>query len=188
MKKTIWMTAGAMLTISGTVMADTDQNMVFGIGLGQSEFKLNESAVGISGDASQFAGKIFAGYSFNRYVNVELAYIYGGSVEKRIEPDILVDGSSRAIQASVIGFLPIWRSMSLSGRAALNYWDAHATYTDTFTHIRGDDDGTDPSFAVGLVWSNETAEFPVQLRIEYEKAEFDWLDFELITIGAAWRF
>jgi opacity protein-like surface antigen len=160
------MLAVVMLGLCGAAVAD---NYV-GVGVGQlrledSGFKADDTAV-----------KLFGGWRFNRNVALELAYTHGGSPE-----DGGVEVEPRAMQASVIGAVPVGESAQVYARAGLLSWKTEASAAGFTVKNDGEDFawGVGTSFKIGSRGA---------IRLEYEGADLDGTDISLITLSGVIRF
>ena len=131
-------------------------------------------------DESDFAWKIFGGYTFGSWLGIEGGYVdFGGG-------DGSFDISGDTAKADVTGFdlfgvvgLPLG-PIRIFGKLGGIYWDGDVKFSDG---SKEDDDGFDIGGGLGLEIS--IASIAVRAEIEY----FDALDdLYMASIGATWTF
>lgn len=137
-------------------------------------------------DEDDTAWKLFAGYKLDLpliTLGVEGGYVNFG------QPDLLVAGSGGpiGIEVETTG-LNVWGTagvelgpLDLYGKLGMISWDIEAGI-DGFGSV--EDDGTDPAYGVGLSFGLGSLE----LRGEYEIYDFDDADYEMLSVGIAFRF
>ncbi|HSA70435.1 MAG TPA: outer membrane beta-barrel protein [Burkholderiales bacterium] len=185
--------AACALLLSGALTASHAYAQFFvGGSIGQSDID-DEITAGLitSGtvDGKDTAWKILGGYMFNRHFGVEAAYVNLGEVSYSGAFGLLpVTGGKvelTAFNVSALGALPINEQFSLFGKIGFFGWEAEASDTTGGVPFSAEDDGTDISFGVGVMF-NFTPSFGV--RAEYEFFQTDIGDAGLISVGALWRF
>lgn len=138
--------------------------------------------------------KVFAGYRIMKYLAVEGAYANLGEVSARVITTAPVAGTANielentAITLSALGILPLNDKFSLFGRLGLNVWNVDvsasgtgsggATYSDS-------DDGTGVVYGLGAAY-NLTPN--LNLRVEWERYDFDGSDLDFASVGLGWSF
>lgn len=177
---------GSILLALGVTSAQAKEDAGFYVGaaVGQDTLKDEDSTLGFKFDGSDTAGKIFAGYQFNRYVAVEAAYIDGGEPDDTIL-GIQVKAKADGGQGSVIGMLPIGEVVSLYARAGVLVWNVKLRATDGFTVVEDKEDGSDFMWGGGI---NIKITPHLHARAEYEYADLGGTDATVITAGAYWKF
>jgi len=155
-----------MLTLCGAAVAENY------VGAGVGQLRLEDSGF----KADDTSVKLFGGWRFNQNLALELAYVHGGSPEGsgvEVEP--------RAMQASVIGAIPLADNFQLYARAGLLSWKTEASAAGFSVK----DDGEDFSWGMGTSFNvgNRGA-----IRLEYEGADLDGTDISLITLSGVLRF
>lgn len=158
-----------------------------GLGLGRSKTDVN--APGVSGDDTTNAWKGFAGYQFNRYFAVEGGYLDLGRASAA-GPGGSVSTDSTALQASVVGSLPLNQQFAFIGKVGLARTD-----TDTSGIVGGaptafNDRNTDPTYGLGLRYDFTKA---LGVRGEWERLRsssgaFGKSDVDLFTVNGIYRF
>lgn len=158
-------------------VAAKDSGLYLGAGIGTGTVEANET--GLNFDESDFAWKIFGGFTLGSWLGIEGSYVDFGSASG------IVDGTTTA-KSDVTGFdafgivgLPIGPVRAFAKLGAIN-WDSEFKLDDGTTFK---DDGTDLAAGLGLEFSL----FSIAVRAEVEY--FDALDgLYLGTIGATWTF
>lgn len=167
--------AAALSTVAGVAVAEDQNGLYFGMGAGEHSLEFD----GIEGD--DLAVKVFSGYRFNRYLAAEATYIEGGSPSfSYLGENFKLD--TEALQASVIGSIPVNELFSFYARAGVLAWEVSESSEG---RELGETDGTDFSYGLGAELKFERA----SLRLEYEGAELDeGTDLQLITLSVLGRF
>lgn len=160
------MLAVVMLALCGTAVAENY------VGVGAGQLRLEDSGF----KADDTAVKLFGGWRFNRNISLELAYIHGGSPEEGA-----VEVEPRAMQASLLGTLPLTQSASVYARAGVLSWKTEAS-APGFT-VK--DDGEDFAWGVGTSLNVGSRGM---IRLEYEGADLDGTDISLIMLSGVLRF
>lgn len=146
-----------------------------GLGIGQTT--VTDDSIGFDGTDTSF--KVFGGYSVNKYLSIEAAYLNAG------EPDDVVFGSNVSVEgttfnAAVLGAIPLNQSFSLYGRLGVIFWDAEAS-AGGFSQ---DDNGNDLAYGIGAAFNAG----PAKVRLEWEAADLDGTDLRVLSLAAAWSF
>ena len=131
--------------LASSALADDDSYFYGGLGLGQSRARIDVDRVAselrasgltptdITRDEEHFAGKVFAGYQFNRYVALEGGYFNLGSFGyiASTAPSGYLDGRIKlqGVNFDVIGALPLGDRLSAIGRVGAIYADARDNFT-----------------------------------------------------------
>jgi len=160
-------------------VAAKETGLYLGAGIGSGSVEANEG--GFSFDESDFAWKVFGGFTLGSWLGVEGSYVDFGSANG------IVIGTTSA-KSDVTGFdafgivgLPIGPVRAFAKLGGI-YWDSEFKFDDGTTPT-AKDDGFDVGGGVGLEFSL----FSIAVRAEVEY--FDALDgLYLGTIGATWTF
>jgi OmpA-OmpF porin, OOP family len=153
-----------------------------GAGVGQVELTEEEAGFEFKGNDTSFT--IFGGYEVSRYFAVELAYIDGGTVEDSVS-GVDIEITSDALQASILGMIPIGNVVSLYGRAGILSWESELFATDGFVSVDDDAEGEDFTWGIGM--SVKPVE-RFKLRAEFGGAELEDTDMRSLTVSAAYQF
>jgi len=159
-----------------------DNGAYVGLSAGKADWKA-DSVNGVTGDSSGTAGKVFAGYQFNKNLGLELGYAdlgkFGGAGT----------GSARAHATSLdaVGMLPIGDSaFSAIGRVGV------ANTRTRTTSVLGVDDsssGTDVKAGLGVQYNLSKN---AALRAEWERYRMKQFgeknNADLATVGFVWGF
>jgi len=200
----------ALLSPLAQAQQDTDKGWYVGFGLGEAHADLDNSNItnrlqragfvpgSVNGDDKDFAGKVYAGYSFNPYMAVEGSYYNFGhfGFNTTIAPNYTFDGRARVegMALDLVAKLPISDRFSVIGRAGIH--DArtheHARFGPgwgAFTNL-GSDNDTDAKFGLGVQYAfNDN----LSLRAEAERynikdSEFLGDHVDMYTVGLVYRF
>lgn len=193
MKKILFTTILATLSLGAYA---ENGYMGFGLGIATND-ACDQQPVNTECEDTKAVGRIIGGYQFNDNFAIEGAYASLGEAEIRAlsgPGKIEIDGS--AFSLSLVGIAPISDSWSLYGKAGIGRWTVDASVVDASGNsFSGDDDGTDPLFGVGLMW---TIERGYNLRFEFERQTvglkdasdgfFDDVDVDTISLTYAFNF
>src|SRR5262245_53584644 len=149
--------AGLSMTAT-TATADELNGLYAGIGIGSTAVK---DSGGL--DDSDMSFKIFAGYSFNQYFAIELAYLDGGSARQSVSflfpegrpssASLKTKVDTELLNLSVIGNLPLTESFSLFGKLGYARIETDTQLSFTFDNQPADFSGTfgrhDKEFSYG---------------------------------------
>ena len=122
-------------------------------------------------DDSDISFRIGGGYKFNKNFALEGYYIDYGTAE---DSGFSADADGPQVQG--VGLLPVSNNVDLYGKLGLTMWDAELC--SPFGCIS--DDGTDIVFGFG---GNFAVSNKVDLRAEYEIADFDGTDVTTLMVG-----
>jgi OOP family OmpA-OmpF porin len=178
-----------------TLPAMADNFYIFG-DVGQGKFELDSSNDSkLSKTDTTFS--IGAGYDFNKFLGVEVAYRdLGEAVDRGSDFDGVDDYDYvdkigvTALQASVVGKLPISEVFNVYGRVGLASLDAEyssvETYDDGIDEDSGSESKTRALFGIGASF-DVTSQLAV--RAEYNQyAKWDDLKLSALTVGAVYKF
>ncbi|MDP9065135.1 MAG: outer membrane beta-barrel protein, partial [Pseudomonadota bacterium] len=131
--------------LASSASADEDSYFYGGLGLGQSRARIDVDRIAtqlrgsgltptdITRDEKHLAGKVFAGYQFNRYVALEGGYFNLGRFGyiASTAPTGYLDGRIKLQGANfdVVGSLPLAARLSAIGRVGAIYADARDNFT-----------------------------------------------------------
>lgn len=123
--------------------------------------------------------QVFGGYQFNEYFGLEAAWTDFGDVRLtggvgRLEADTL--------SLAAVGTLPFTENFSAYAKAGLHSWDADVSAAEIG---RASDDGTDPTYGLGLQYRFSDA---FALRGEYSRFEMDDVDVDLAQVQVRFDF
>jgi hypothetical protein len=136
---------------------------------------------GYSVDLSAFTYSPFVGYQFNRYVAVEGSYIGTGNASTNVSGYDL-EYKTHAVQAALVGTLPLSEVGGLYARAGLIRW--HDTASSSSLGVSESNDGTNGLYGLGAYLTNG------QLggRLEATTATINGTRVYRVTLGAVWSF
>lgn len=158
-------TLAALLIGAGLISAPAMAAGPFYGGLNIGQFKANDC----SGDCSDTAYKLLAGYQFTPNVGVEVAYADGGNFQ---------GAKPTAFGVGVVGSFPVGNNISLLGRLAINN-----------SKVKFDGGGSDSSTELGFGFGAAYAITPaIDLSLEWERFKFKNGDGDLVSLGAKMKF
>jgi OmpA-OmpF porin, OOP family len=144
-----------------------------GVGAGQS--MVDEPFA----DDEDTAYQVFGGYQFTPYFGLEAGYTDFGEVDLTGGVGTL---ESDTVSLVAVGTLPFTDRFSGYAKAGVHSWDAE-------TRLAGvggpDDDGTDPTYGLGLQYRFTDS---VALRGEYSRFEMDDVDTDLAQVQVRFDF
>jgi OOP family OmpA-OmpF porin len=152
------------------------------VGVGQ--VRLEEDVAGIEFKGTDTGFKLFGGYQFHENFAAELAFIDAGKPDDTVF-GVTIGSDASAVQASLIGTVPVGNRAAIYLRAAILAWEATSTATDGFDYISEDVDGTDFSYGVGARL-NFSPRFG--LRAEFEGADLDGTDYTFMSLSGVFAF
>lgn len=165
--------AAALGALSFNAQAAEPTGWYAGAGAGQSmvdEWFADDEDIGF---------QVYGGYQFTPYFGLEAAYTDFGDVD--------VTGGVGELDADAfslvaVGTIPFTDRFSGYAKAGFNRWDADA---DVPGIGRVSDDGTDPTYGLGLQYRFTDT---VALRGEYSRFEMDDVDVDLAQVQVRFDF
>jgi len=121
---------------------------------------------------------VFGGYQFHPNFGVEAAYTDFGDVDVAGVASLEADTWSLV----AVGTLPFTDNFSGYAKAGFHSWDADASAPGIG---RASDDGTDPTYGLGLQYRFSDA---FALRGEYSRFEMDDVDVDLAQVQVRFDF
>lgn len=168
------------LILSGTVHAAEDSGPYVGAGIGTASNEDEESGI----DDNDTAFKVFGGYSFNKYLAVELAYLDAGTMQERFGASTL-ELDADGVIVSAIAAVPLGEWVSVFGKLGYAFYDVEATLRNGNSSISESESDEDLAYGIGAkVDFNET----FGLRAEYEVVDVPDGNFNVISVGGVVRF
>lgn len=165
--------AAALGTMSFTAMANEPVGFYAGAGVGQSmvdEWIADDEDIGF---------QVYGGYQFTPYFGLEAAYTNFGEVDVTGGVGEL---DAEAFSLVAVGTVPFTDRFSGYAKAGFSRWDADA---DVPGIGRASDDGTDPTYGLGLQYRFTDT---VALRGEYSRFEMDDVDVDLAQVQVRFDF
>ena len=167
--------------LAGTSMAHA--GLYVGASYGEAAIKEEDS--GLSFDSNDSGYKVFAGWSFLKFVGAEASYVDFGSQKDTISPGTDLSVDTTGWDVFVVGQLPFGKHFELFAKAGVIVWDASQSASGL---INGDssDNGNDPAYGAGLKF--HFAHF-FGIRLEYERFDIKDTDkVDMASAGAEFRF
>jgi OOP family OmpA-OmpF porin len=180
----------ALAAMSLGLMTQTTfaEGFYIGAGINHSELKaeLEEELPKFKDDDLGF--KIFAGFSFNKYLALEFAYLDAGTLKENDFADVeglTVKVPVEAFTGSFVGSLPINDMFSIYARAGVAAWEAKAK-----AKFEGETESTkekDEDLLYGLGAALNLGE-QFQVRLEWEGIDVQGGSFNTFGLNALYKF
>ncbi len=142
-------------------------------------------------DKSEFAGKVYGGYKFNKYLGAEGALVYLGSADANgtfLGVPVTSDVYAGGLELAGTGTVPITDQFGILAKLGVLFWGIHS---EVGTGFERDENGT--SFATGVGLKYDITK-NVGIRLEWERfwqvgnSTIGESDVDLFTIGGLYRF
>ncbi len=142
-------------------------------------------------DKSEFAGKVYGGYKFNKYLGAEGALVYLGSADANgtfLGVPVTSDVYAGGLELAGTGTVPITDQFGILAKLGVLFWGIHS---EVGTGFERDENGT--SFATGVGLKYDITKH-VGIRLEWERfwqvgnSTIGESDVDLFTIGGLYRF
>lgn len=142
-------------------------------------------------DRSEFAGKAFGGYKFNKYVGAEGALVWLGSAEANgtyLGVPTTSDAWAGGLELVGVGTLPITDKFGILGKLGGFVW---SVYNETGTGFDDYESGLSFAMGAGLKYDINAH---VGIRFEWERfwdvgnSTVSSGDVDMFTIGGLYRF
>ena len=143
--------------------------------IGETEVDVDINNISVEGDDTAF--RIGGGYRLNENFAIEGYYIDNGEAEDTVFGFAEISVESTAFQVQGVGFLPVSPTVELYGKAGIGIWDSEFTWEGVGDE---DDDGIDLVFGLGASFKLSK---DIDLRAEYEFADFEDADISTIMVG-----
>jgi hypothetical protein len=155
-----------------------DSGFYVGVGAGLA----HEGFTGFRGDDTAF--KALAGYSFNKYLSAEVAYVDGGTQKDDVDGlDVAI--SSDGFMATLIGKWPVNDVFAPYLKLGYASYDSTAKVTGGASPFSVSSSDSDGVIGAGLEFALGER---FRLRAEGERINVPDADFRLYTLIATWRF
>ncbi len=177
-------TSGGRWYVGGGLGAATGLDMC-------SAFNPGFTTVPGSCDKSEFAGKVYGGYKFNKYLGAEGALVYLGSADANgtfLGVPVTSDVYAGGLELAGTGTVPITDQFGILAKLGVLFWGIHS---EVGTGFERDENGT--SFATGMGLKYDITK-NVGIRLEWERfwqvgnSTIGESDVDLFTIGGLYRF
>jgi OmpA-OmpF porin, OOP family len=143
---------------------------------------------------SEFAGKLFAGYSFNRIFALEGSYYHLGEFGLRANtvPTATAYGETtvQGMGFDLVGRVPLFGGLSAIGRAGFHYAFLEESFRSNNLSFGSDDKDFSEKFGLGLQYDFSDS---FAMRLEKERYNLDETSVirnnaDLVTLGFVFRF
>jgi len=170
----------AML-VTTQAKAAGDSGAYLGIGGGLAEIGVDE----LDFKENDIAYKVFGGYSFSDLIAFEGAYILGGEPSDEVTSGVR-EATATGINASVLLRARTGSSFALYAKIGYTMYDFKLT--ETLNDVSSDlVDQSDSGISYGL-GVTYTIDKKYLVRIEYEGVQIDDGKFNMVMLGAGYRF
>lgn len=150
--------------------------------IGASVGEATNEVDGFKGSDTAF--KLTAGYTFNRYFGLELAYIDAGTQTDTVDGARIENESTGAI-ASAMGRVPLGEQFAFFGKLGYAFYDSEATGRRGDLVARDTDSGEDLTYGIGVELAVLRG---LKLRAEYEVVDVSDGDFDVVSAGVVYQF
>lgn len=133
---------------------------------------------------SDIAFKLTAGFAFNRYVGIELAYIDAGAQTDTVDGR-RIENESTGVIASALARLPLGEQFAVFGKLGYAFYDSEATGRLGDVVARDTDSGEDLAYGIGVELAVLRG---LRLRAEYEVVDVSDGDFDVVSAGVVYKF
>ena len=142
-------------------------------------------------DKSEFAGKVYGGYKFNKYLGAEGALVYLGSADANgtfLGVPVTSDVYAGGLELAGTGTVPITDQFGILAKLGVLFWGIRSEVGTGF-----DRDENGASFATGVGLEYDITK-NVGIRLEWERfwqvgnSTIGESDVDLFTIGGLYRF
>jgi OmpA-OmpF porin, OOP family len=177
--------AAALLAANGA-QADESRGLTLGVGGMRTEFDLNpDHAFGLTGSDRATGWQTFVGWRFNQFIAVEGLYADSGSGSAPFLGGSTLQYDAKSYGLSAVGSLPIGEAFAVYARAGYVRGEADIDIrTSTSSSSVPTDSDETALIGVGL----RTVLDGAQIRLEYDRADFELTDTQLISLSVAWIF
>ena len=135
-------------------------------------------------DESDIGFKWFGGIMFHRNLGLELAYVYGGTIDSNSSAVRSVESNAFTIEA--IGQVPAGEKFTLFAKVGIGFYDAYAVSRAGFSYANSDEDFT---YGLGGAFQLNPKIF---LRLEWQQLDFKTSqykgNFSLLSFGVGYKF
>jgi len=151
-----------------------------GIAVGESGIKVDNSGF----NESDVGFKWFGGIMVTPNFGLELAYIFGGTLDSSSGPVRSVESNAFTIEG--VGSIPLGEKFSLYAKAGIGFYDAYVA-----TRVGAYYSNSDEDFIYG-VGGSLALNKKFELRLEWQDLGFSTSaykgDYSMLSLGFAYRF
>lgn len=156
--------------------ADRNRNANFFLTLGRTFLE-------VDGDKDETSAlKIGGGYRFSSYAGFEIFYINYGRISERIDVGNSATFNSHAFILNGIAMFPVHPLFDLYAKVGISEWKWEVNFPSIGSASK---DGTDPVYTVGFGYN---IDHDSTVRFEYERSEYDEIDYSVISFGFQHNF
>jgi len=158
--------------------ADETSGFYLGTSIGEAR---NESG---EFNGSDIAFKVSGGYAFNQYFGIEAAYVDTGTQQDTLD-GVKVQIESSGVIASALLRLPLGETFSTFGKIGYAFYDSETTSRLGNLSARESGSDEDLAYSVGIELAGADA---LSFRAEYEVVDVSEGDFQIVSVGAVYKF
>jgi len=173
----------ALLTATAAAQADETRGFEFGLGAARNDFTLDRDYFGAELKDKTTGYSALFGYRFAPQFAVEGHYFDGGKAEWSV-PGVRLTLKSKAYGASALGTLPLGESFGVFARVGYLHGELETRATIDGDLFGEDTNDNEPFYGVGVRTMMEGA----QVRLEYNKVDFDIVDTQQYQLSVVWQF
>jgi len=173
----------ALVTATAAAQADETRGLEFGLGVARNDFTLDRDTFGAELKDRTTGYNALFGYRFMPQLAVEGHYFDGGTAEWSV-PGVRLSLKSKAYGASVLGTFPIGESFGIFARAGYLHGELETRATIDGDRFGEDTNDNEPFYGLGVRTMMEGA----QVRLEYNKSDFDIVGIQQYQISVVWLF
>ncbi len=166
------------LAVNTNAKAGDDSGFYLGLSVGEATDKVDGF------DESGVFFKALGGYAFNMYFAAEAAYVDAGEIEDTVE-DLDVAIESSGISVAALGKLPLGTAVSLFAKLGYVFYDEEVNVRQGALSYSDKNSAEDLLYGAGAEVELGRS---FQLRAEYEVVDVSNADFDMISLGATFRF
>ena len=160
------------------VNMEEDLNAHFGLTIGQTDVKVGPFHD--QGLQVRWGG----GYRFSDFAAWDIGLVGYDKVNDTVNgEDTELGGVAFTVQ--LVGLLPVTRSIDIYCKAGVSYWRINVTKEIPGLTVQEKFDGTDPVYAAGFLFR---VDHDSTLRLDYEIADYDGVDFISASFGFQHQF
>jgi opacity protein-like surface antigen len=175
---TLALAVAGLAAAGGARADDADDAPGFYLGGGVGEYKVtvddfDDVTTAVERyDSDDTAWKAIAGFSANRYLALELAYVNLGSPEDEIAPDTFVETETDGFAPYIVGTIPVG-IFDFFAKAGYYLYETNTRVTSPLGDAHSKKSGDDFTWSLG---AGVTLAKAFNVRLEYEQFDFQNTD------------
>jgi len=171
------------ILVLGVCTATAHAGVFVGASVGDAKLSVDDS--GFSFDESDFAYKIYGGFTFIKFFAVEASYVDLGSPKDTVSPGVDATIDITAWDVYGVGILPLGKHIEIFGKAGFVFWDSKTKFSGALTGS-GSESDSDTAYGAGI---NFKLGDHIGIRAEYEVFDVSDVDtLDMASVGVNIRF